>query len=118
MQSLENSFSKCMHEPITSVWLSKWIIIGIFSLFGAVARSLVSLSKGEIKSPFDFFSLVIVSGFAGVMWSLFTARLYADDLAILGFIAGMGSYMSVQGLSFIVAKIVQNKFKIEIEKEK
>lgn len=96
-----------MQEPITSVIISKHIFFGLMALFGGVVHSLIAHRKGDTKGFSDIIALAFISGFAGAMWTLLALIYYPDNIYAVGFAAGMGGFMSVEGLAVLINYIKQ-----------
>lgn len=102
-----------MHEPITSVAISKAIIYGITALVGGIVHALIAHRKGLTKGIADVAALTFISGFAGAMWILFALYIRPQDELIHLLAGGMGGYLSTEGLAILV-----NKLRDLISKEK
>jgi LydA holin phage, holin superfamily III len=89
-------------EPFTSTIMSKHIFFGVMALFGGVVHALVKHRRGETKGVGDFIALSVISGFSGVMWLFIALTYFPENLYLIGFAAGMGGYMSTEGLTLIV----------------
>lgn len=98
-----------MSEPLTSVVISKWIVMGIWSIFGGIVHALTQHRRGTVKSITDGAILAFISGFAGMMWGLIAIKFYANDLVIVSFASGLGGFMSLEGLALVV-NYVKKKF--------
>jgi hypothetical protein len=94
-----------MHEPITSVQLSKLIIYGCFAIMGGIVHALIAQRKGTAKGFADLLALTFISGFAGAMWILVAINFQPDNQIIHLFAGGMGGYLSTEGLAMLVNNI-------------
>lgn len=101
-----------MSEPITSAMLSKYIVLGFLACFGAVTHTLVEKRAGRVTSFLDGLYLTIISGFASMMWLLIALNYFPNNIYIVGFVTGMGGYLSIEGLALIVTYF-KNKFLIK-----
>ena len=98
-----------MSEPITSTMLAKWAVLAIWSVFGGIVHALIESRKGNTKNFWDGFVLALISGFAGAMWGLLALKFFEHDIIIVAFAAGMGGFMSVEGLVLII-NALKNKY--------
>lgn len=98
-----------MNEPITSVMIAKWAAGAIFSIFGGIVHALIQLSKGKVKTFKDFLILAVISGFCGVMWTLAALQFYGDNIYVIGFAGGIGSFMSLEGMA-VMTNYLKSKF--------
>lgn len=94
-----------MSEPVTSVAISKWIALGIWSMLGGVTHSLAEHRKGRVRSILDGFILALISGFAGLMWGLLAVHYFNNDIVYIAFFSGLGGFMSLEGLALIATYI-------------
>ena len=101
-----------MNEPISSTYISKWIILTLWSIIGGVVHALVEKRNGAIKNFSDGIALALISGFAGLMWGLMAIHFFPNDTVVLAFTSGMGGFMSLEGLVMII-----NYFKQRFLKE-
>lgn len=98
-----------MSEPVTSVIISKWVALTLWSILGGVTHALVEKRKGSVVGFVDGIILAVISGFAGLMWGLIAIHFYHDDLVVVAFASGMGGFMSLEGLALIFTYF-KNKF--------
>lgn len=94
-----------IHEPFTSVKLSKIIIYCGFALFGGIVHALIAQRKGLTKDFTDLIALTFISGFAGAMWILVAVYFKPESQVIHLFAGGMGGYLSTEGLAMLVNNI-------------
>lgn len=98
-----------MSEPVTSLVISKWIALTLWSILGGVTHALVEKRKGKVTSFLDGLILAIISGFAGLMWGLVAIHFYPHDVIVVSFASGMGGFMSLEGLA-LMFNYFKNKF--------
>ena len=103
-----------MSESVTSAIIAKWIALGVFSTFGGITHSLVEKRAGRTKGFADECRLAFISGFCGVMWGLVAHHYSPSDFFVWLFAAGMGGFMSLEGLA-LVATYIKKRF-LTIEK--
>ena len=101
-------------EPITSSIISKYIILAMIAVFGAVTHTLVEQRAGRVKNFIDGLYLTIISGFASTMWLLIALNYFPHNILVIGFVTGMGGFMSLEGLAFII-NYLKRKF-LTVEK--
>ena len=99
-----------MSEPITSAILSKWMLslawVWVCSVSGAIMHALHELSKGNIKTALDFFSVVFIGTVCGVAWELAVSIVYGKDVFILGLAGILGAFFSLGGLTILVNRLL------------
>lgn len=99
-----------MSEPITSAVISKWLVMGLWSLFGGIVHAISQHRKQKVTSLLDGVALAFVSGFAGMMWGLVAIKVYGQDLTMVAFASGLGGFMSLEGLAVLI-NYVKSKIK-------
>lgn len=90
-----------MQEPITLTILAKHLIFGAMAIIGGLIHALIAYRRGETRGIVDFTALALISGFAGVMWSLLALIYFPDNLYAIAFASGMGGFLSTEGLSML-----------------
>jgi len=85
--------------------ISKYTAFIAMAALGGLVHSLVAFRGGKTKGWRDFIALSIVSGFAGIMWSLLALSYFPENIYLISFAAGMGGYLSVEGMALLVATL-------------
>ena len=92
-----------MPEPIiTTITSTQLTKIAVMATFGAIIHALIAHRKGETKSLIDIFTLTVISAFGGVIGGLFAVKIYPADEILLFIGSGMGGYLGVEGLTYLV----------------
>lgn len=96
-----------MPEPINTVGMLSFAIItkhGMLALLGAIAHAMNAHRIGRSKTLMDFFLLVIISSFSGLLFSLLALQFFHSEYLTLA-AAGAGGYSGVEGLTVLTKKI-------------
>lgn len=96
-----------MHEPISTTHIAAH---GGIAIFGALVHALDSHRKGKSKTILDFFVLMVMSSFSGVMFALVALSLFPDQVYATTAMAGTGGYLGVEGMA-VLSDFIKNKFK-------
>lgn len=94
-----------MSEPVTSIAISKWVVLAIWAIIGGVTHSLAEHRKGRVRSILDRLILSLISGFAGLMWGLLAVHFFNNDIVYIAFFSGLGGFMSLEGLALMATYI-------------
>jgi len=88
------------------IWsTSKYLVFIAMAALGGLVHSLVEFRGGKTKGWKDFIALSVVSGFAGIMWSLLALTYFPNNIYLISFAAGMGGYLSVEGMALLMVTI-------------
>lgn len=85
--------------------VSKYVAFITMAALGGLVHSLVAFRGGKTKGWKDFIALSVVSGFAGIMWSLLALSYFPENIYLISFAAGMGGYLSVEGMALLMATV-------------
>lgn len=88
--------------PVTELTAGQIIYIhGLIAFLGALVHAANAHRNGLSKSVADYFFLTMMSSFSGIMFFLVAASLFPQGYLTIA-ITGAGSYMGVDGLTWIV----------------
>lgn len=96
-----------MTEPIsTSALATHWML----AIFWAFVHALSAHRTGKSKTFIDFISLVIMSSFTGIMFTLIALHLFPTAPYLIYAMSGTGGYLGIEGMSMVV-EYFKTKFK-------
>ena len=88
-----------MSEPISTITLATH---GVLALFWAIVHALDSHRKGNSKTLVDFIILVIMSSFAGVMFTIIWLHLFPASTYLIYAMSGTWWYIGIEWMSVLV----------------
>ena len=94
-------------EPISTTTLAThWIL----AFFWALVHALSAHRTGKSKTFIDFISLVIMSSFTGIMFTLIALHLFPTAPYLIYAMSGTGGYLGIEWMSMVV-EYFKTKFK-------
>lgn len=95
-----------MSEPISTSALATH---GALALFWAIVHALDAHRKGQSKTFTDGIILIVMSSFAGVMFTILGLHLFPTSTYLVYAMSGAGWYIGVEGMSMVI-KYIKSKF--------
>lgn len=91
---------------------SPYIAHGLLAIFGAFVHATKAHRDNKSKTLVDFLSLVFMSSFSGIMFSLVGLSLFGIDSYTTLAMAGTGGFLGVEGMALVI-KYVENRTKVK-----
>lgn len=88
-------------ETIASIFMKKYLIATIATMFGALAHALETVKKNGWKGWLSFFSDMIVCSFVGFTFFHLAELIYPDKQQALVLFTSLGSYWGTKGFVLI-----------------
>lgn len=96
-------------EAVVALTSTKLIKITSMAMIGAIVHALIAYRKGETRNVLDVIILTMISAFGGLIGGLLSVQFYPTDEIMLMIGAGMGGYLGVEGLTYLV-NVIKEKF--------
>lgn len=81
---------------------------GSVAMFGAIVNAILEYRDGHAKTWMDFFALVIIGAFSGLMFGLLALAIFPVDAVYMHMMfIGAGAVLGREGLKVISRRVVE-----------